>query len=137
MTKVYAYRGKKNAEVHLRIGNTIVKVPFSGGRLDSRNPRPATYTTADPGSQQFIEATELFKRGIIYVYRTHGAPEVKAPAVASEPKAQTVNEASTWQEVVSVLKAKGAKASELKTREQAKKTASALGISFPNFSFED
>ena len=43
----------------------------------------------------------------------------------------------TWEEVAAKLKSLGAKATDLRTRAAAQKFASAQGLSFPNFTFED
>lgn len=148
LRKVYSYPGIAEGEVQLRAGKALVRVPFTNGRLDKKNHRNATYVTGDPVVQSIIEGSSMFGHRI-FLEQTYGiddAPTVsksehsvdgvlKTASVTDEEKVYP--EVNSFEGAVAVLKANGVKAVSLRTVASAAKAANALGIVFPNYSFEE
>ena len=157
LTKIYSYPGIADGEIQIKVGNALVRVPFTGGHIDRKNARNATYTTSDPVMQLIIENSHMFGRRI-FLDRTYGTAEVK-PATTSttkkeespvteveEEKTDEVSssvsiteypEVTTFDGAVAVLKANGVKAVSLRTKAAARRAAASLGIAFPNYSFDE
>lgn len=160
LTKIYSYPGIADGEIQIKAGNALVRVPFTGGHIDRKNARNATYTTSDPVMQLIIENSHMFGRRI-FLDRTYGTAEVKpattttttttkkeeSPAaeieeketggVSSSASITEYPEVTTFDGAVAVLKANGVKAVSLRTKAAARRAAASLGIAFPNYSFDE
>lgn len=157
LTKIYSYPGIADGEIQIKVGNALVRVPFTGGHIDRKNARNATYTTSDPVMQLIIENSHMFGRRI-FLDRTYGTAEVKpatttttkkeeSPAteveeeetdeVSSSVSITEYPEVTTFDGAVAVLKANGVKAVSLRTKAAARRAAASLGIAFPNYSFDE
>ncbi len=156
ITKVYSYPGIADGEIQIKVGNALIRVPFTGGHIDRKNARNATYATSDPVMQHIIEDSHMFGRRI-FLDKTYGTAEVK-PANTTAVKKETAivipaeeepeeavsasstteyPEVATYDGAVSVLKANGVKAVNLRTKAAVKRAAASLGIVFPNYSFDE
>lgn len=157
LTKIYSYPGIADGEIQIKVGNALVRVPFTGGHIDRKNARNATYTTSDPVMQLIIENSHMFGRRI-FLDRTYGTAEVK-PATTTTTKKEESSateveeeetdevsssvsiteypEVTTFDGAVAVLKANGVKAVSLRTKAAARRAAASLGIAFPNYSFDE
>lgn len=141
--KTYAYPGITSGEIQIKVGRALIRVPFVNGYLDRKMSRPATYSTYDPVMQSIIESSDLFGRRIFLKDITGTPEENKAeqkPAKVAEtpalPEEQSFPDVTTYEEVLAVLKANGAKAVQLRSQVSAKRFAETKNIKFPNFSFE-
>lgn len=156
LTKVYSYPGIADGEIQIKVGNALIRVPFTGGHIDRKNARNATYTTSDPVMQQIIEGSHMFGRRI-FLDRTYGTAEAKPSNTTVVKKVETPGieeqsdiedeipsvmgkteypEVTTFDGAVAVLKANGVKAVSLRTKTAARRAAASLGIVFPNYSFD-
>lgn len=157
LTKIYSYPGIADGEIQIKVGNALVRVPFTGGHIDRKNARNATYTTSDPVMQLIIENSHMFGRRI-FLDRTYGSAEVKPATTTTTKKEESpateveeeetdevsssvgiteYPEVTTFDGAVAVLKANGVKAVSLRTKAAARRAAASLGIAFPNYSFDE
>lgn len=157
LTKIYSYPGIADGEIQIKVGNALVRVPFTGGHIDRKNARNATYTTSDPVMQLIIENSHMFGRRI-FLDRTYGTAEVKPATTTTTKKEESpvteveeeetdevsssvsiteYPEVTTFDGAVAVLKANGVKAVSLRTKAAARRAAASLGIAFPNYSFDE
>lgn len=153
--KIYSYPGITAGDIMVKAGKAFVRVSFSGGYLNAKMKRPATFSTNNEVLQQIIENSDLYGRRI-FLYRTYGptevekdnAKEVLAPTERAESNAPAMNDMSgdpvsypevrTFADAVGVLKnVPGVKASQIRTLTGAKRVAAANGILFPNYTFEE
>lgn len=141
LTKVYGIYGRTTAIVRIPTGSgkAYLEVEFSRGVPNAGpNYRPATYSTSDPVTQAIMEKSNLFG-SLFKIYKVHyeaepgTAPTKKAAAVADNtPTPEAIDAITTKEEVVSYLKARGAKATNLKDAESIMKYAAKIGVTFPN-----
>lgn len=61
----YAVYGMMDFSASVRIGNRIIPVDFTGGRISGYGVRPATFSTSDPIMKELVEALPDFRRGRI------------------------------------------------------------------------
>lgn len=79
----------------LRMGKTVVKVPFTGGSITTQGVSPATFATSNPVVQMAIERSQEFASGKIKIVRSSPlggeVPVERNPlkSVISEPVAET------------------------------------------------
>lgn len=141
-TKTYGIYGRTTAVVRIPTGSgkAFIEVEFSRGVPNAGpNYRPATFSTSDPVTQRIMENSNLFN-SLYKIYKIHTEPDAvgkapKTPANAPASEVQNLEpltEITTKEEVVSYLKAKGAKAVNLKDSESILKFAAKIGVSFPN-----
>ena len=137
MLKTYGIDGQTTAiiKVPFNGGAASLEVEFKRGRIGAGlQNRPATYSTSDPVYQSIIENSIFFGHKVRLV-RVIGDAEPEAP---SAPKAQTPAaveyhpEITSPEDAVAFLKARGAKATNLKDEESIKKYMAKIGVSFPN-----
>lgn len=141
MIKVYGVHGRTTALVRVPAGagRAWIEVEFKRGRLGvGKANTAATYSTADPTEQAIIEDSPLFGSLIklLRVYGEEGKP-VAAPLATEKPDGaevvkNEVPEVTTKEEAIAYLKAKGAKAVQLRSNEGIRSCADQLGIIFPN-----
>lgn len=151
-TKVYGIPGKTTVELKLQVDKATLPLSFEHGCLDRKNYKPATFSTRDKVVQDMIENSPMFGR-IIKLIKVYGndspaaAPAKQKSAarvvVDDEPEEQGVvdptkvfADVTTYDELIAVLKSKGAKATQIKDAEAAKKFIIRNGFAFPNFNFE-
>lgn len=135
-TKIYGIYGRTTAIVRVPTGNgkAFIEVEFNRGVPNAGpNYRPATFSTSDPIVQRILEKSRLF--GSLYtIVKVRYDEDVKpaGAAKADSPKVESVPDIKTKEEAVAYLKAKGAKATNLKDEDSIKKFADKIGVSFPN-----
>lgn len=150
-TKVYAISGKTTVELSIPVGKKAVfRLVFDKGQTGRKNFRPATFSTNKQYEQDIIENSPYFG-GMIKLYKVYGgskkpvpqpepaAPEVEVVTDEKTPEAgedgPTVTEypeVKTKAEAVAFLKARGAKATDLRDNASLKKFATRIGVAFPN-----
>lgn len=137
-TKVYGIYGRTTAIVRIPTngGKAHLEVEFTRGVPNAGpNYRPATFSTSDPVVQDILEKSKLFKT-LFTIYRvTHSEDKKAGEKAAPAPKKvelEQLDEITSIEEAVSYLKAKGAKAIQLKDNNAIKKFAEKIGVSFPN-----
>lgn len=137
MLKTYGIDGQTTAIIKVPFNNgaASLEVEFKRGRIGAGlQNRPATYSTSDPVYQSIIENSIFFGHKVRLV-RVIGDAEPETP---SAPKAQTPTtveyhpEITSLEDAVAFLKARGAKATNLKDEESIKKYMAKIGVSFPN-----
>lgn len=137
MVKVYGIYGRTAAMVKIPIGHGgkgFLECEFSRGRLGLGSAdRPATYSTGDDIKQSIIESSSLFGH-TIKIVRTYQEAESKKP-VKTSAKVSDVPDITTRDEAVIFLKARGAKAVDLKDDDSIKKYMEKIGVVFTNCKF--
>lgn len=146
-TKSYGIYGRTSVEINLPVGKATLRLEFTGGCLDRKNYRAATYITSNPAIQAMIENSSLFG-SVIKIVKVYGGeaksgvqeskPEKKAVAKAPEATASEATdhpEVTTKEEAYAVLKSLGAKAVELKDLASFKATMNKLNVTFSNYKF--
>lgn len=159
MAKIYGIDGYSTASYIFGIGKAQkFRAEFTGGRPDLDGKHPATYIARSVGQEIAIEHSQLFRDGQIYLYRDTakaaapartnvirmGAdalptpapvidPVVEEPAVSAGGDIEEHPEVTTREEAVALLKAKGAKASVLRSAEAIQRAAATFGVTFPNW----
>lgn len=145
-TKKYGMRGVCEYVLRIPCGKATIVCNFTNGNLQSRNPIPASMTTANPIVQRVIEASEKFKNKKIFLMAEYidEAPAPVEKPKAEEPKisvkkarkaAKAVNvmeDVTTHAEAVNALMAEGAEIGSLGDVESCIRVAEGLGILFPN-----
>ena len=132
-TKVYGIFGRTTAIVRIPTGSgkAYIEVEFDRGVPNAGpNYRPATYATSDPVTQRILEESKLFN-SLYRLYKVHYEAEPGTKAVPAQ-NVEAIDGISTKEEVVSYLKARGAKATNLKDADSIMKFAAKIGVSFPN-----
>lgn len=115
-------------------GKGFLECEFSRGRLGLGSAdRPATYSTGDDIKQSIIESSSLFGH-TIKIVRTYQEAESKKP-VKTSAKVSDVPDITTRDEAVIFLKARGAKAVDLKDDDSIKKYMEKIGVVFTNCKF--
>ena len=136
MLKTYGIDGQTTAIVKIPFnGNTAwLEVEFKRGRIGTKTQnRPATFSTTDPVEMAIIENSAYFGR-MIRLIRCIGSDDAPAAQKAAEPApvAQNHPEITSKDEAVAFLKARGAKAIQLKDDDAIMKFAAKIGVRFPN-----
>lgn len=137
MLKTYGIDGQTTAIVKIPFnGNTAwLEVEFKRGRIGTKTQnRPATFSTTDTAKQAIIENSAYFRR-MIKLVRVIGDDKPAAPAANAAPVEQSLEnhpEITSKDEAVAFLKARGAKATNLKDDESIMKYAAKIGVRFPN-----
>jgi len=150
MTKVYGIYGRTTVEINLPVGRATLPLVFERGCLDRKNYRPASYITSKKYIQDIIENSPYFGKTIRLV-KTYGkeAPEevaAPAPRKAAPKPVKAVEEetevipteypdVTTKEQLISAVKAHGAKAGVLADEAKLKKFIATKGLSFPNYQF--
>lgn len=148
-TKVYGISGYTTTCLRIPAGDgkAYLECEFTRGCPNGAYSRPATYVTSDKTVQSIIEHSPYFGRmiRIIRVSSDGQKPEpvAAAPAPAAEsaaaqdPEAEKVYpDVKSYEEAISCLKSLGAKATQLRSVEAAKKFMSQKNVTFPNYNFE-
>lgn len=158
-TKVYGISGYTTTCLRIPAGDgkAYLECEFTRGCPNGAYSRPATYVTSDKTVQSIIEHSPYFGRmiRIIRVSSDGQKPEpvaaAPAPAAApikkaapaaegaaaQDPEAEKVYpDVKTYEEAISCLKSLGAKATQLRSVEAAKKFMSQKNVTFPNYNFE-
>lgn len=148
VTKVYGISGYTTTCLRIPAGDgkAYIECEFTRGCPNSgAYARPAIYVTSDRTVQSIIEHSPYFGR-MIRIVRTSSdennaaAPEAAKPAAAA-PAAEKViapkvyPDVKTYEEAITVLKSLGAKATQLRSIEAAKKYMSQNNVTFPNYNF--
>lgn len=147
--KIYSVSGKSSAIYNIPVGKTFVRVEFSGGNLDPKYFRKATFQTDSKLVQFAIENCgafgSLIKLERVIEDETPTAPieaqkpsvKVEAPAEDATPEDNVYPDVTSVNEMFQVLKSRGAKAMQLKDADTMLVTAKRMGVSFPNLKLED
>lgn len=157
VTKVYGISGYTTTCLRIPAGDgkAYIECEFTRGCPNSgAYARPATYVTSDKTVQNIIEHSPYFGR-MIRIVRVNSdennapTPVVAKPTAVVENKpAETVEtkadketpkvypDVKTYEEAISVLKSLGAKATQLRSVDAAKKYMSQNSVTFPNYNFE-
>lgn len=149
MLKIYGIHGKTTAQIRIPAGDgkAFLLCEFTKGRpISGAGYKPATYATSDKTEQSIIENSPYFNK-LVRLVETYGSDEKEAgaksakkqeaskeAAVSNEPR--VYEDVATYEDAIKVLKALGAKATQLKSPEAAKKAMATMNISFPNYNFE-
>ena len=156
VTKVYGISGYTTTCLRIPAGDgkAYIECEFTRGCTNGAYARPATFVTSDKTVQSIIEHSPYFGRMIRLVRVNSDENNAAAPVAAktapivesksAEPAfkdngKETPKEypdVKTYEEAISVLKSLGAKATQLRTIEAAKKFMSLNNISFPNYNFD-
>lgn len=155
ITKVYGISGYTTTCLRIPAGDgkAWLECEFTRGCTNGAYARPATFVTSDKTVQSIIEHSPYFGRMIRLVRvnsdeSTSHSPVERRPAAASVKEAasdaaDTAKEApkvyadvKSYEEAISVLKSLGAKATQLRSVEAAKKYMAQNNVSFPNYNFE-
>lgn len=155
LVKTYAIRGLSEWYGKLVAGSLSVNAEFVGGTASPSGARPAYMVVKDPVKQFVIENSKEFKDGFIYIDMaqevpgTHPRlvmPKAEAPKkAAAKPAATKAKQESTatekadvvfsdvknTQQAIEVLKRYG-KGDNVQNKDDAKRIAAELNISFPN-----
>lgn len=136
VTKIYGIYGRTTAIVRVPVGKgkAYIQVEFTRGVPNpGPNYRPATFSTADPVTQDILERSPLYN-SMFKLYREVRSESPKA-AVAKAPKKKEIevlDGIATLEEAITYLKSKGAKATNLKDSDSILAYAEKIGVSFPN-----
>ena len=133
MLKVYGIHGQTQAILNFPVneGRAWFTAEFGRGRIGAgMQNRPATYTTSNPVIQGIIENSAEFGHLIKIVRVSEDASEKKAAAPA--PALTAHPEITSKEDAVAFLKANGIKAAGLKDDEAIQRSASKIGVFFPN-----
>lgn len=95
LQRVYGVYGLMDYTINVRLGNRILKIPFTGGATTGNGVRPATYTTNNPIVQFAIESSSIFKSGRVKIIRSIGQADSVPKAAASCNTGKTAGEEST------------------------------------------
>lgn len=140
MLKVYGIHGRTQAVIKVPVngGKAWLECEFKHGRIGAGlGNRPATYPTSDPVEQSIIENSKFFGPMITIVRVAGTEADNKKPAAAPAPEKslEAVTSVTSREEAVAYLKAKGAKATDLKSDAAIKKSMEKIGVFFPNYEF--
>lgn len=140
--KTYGMRGISECVLRLEIGKASITCNFTNGNLQSRQPIPAQYTTANPIVQHAIESCEKYKSGKIFVVSEYTTePEPEAEPVEEKPKkkakvaktTRVMENVRTYGDAMTALMTESeVNVGELKDINDCLAKAAELGISFPN-----
>lgn len=160
-TKVYAISGKTTVELSIPVGKkAFMPLVFDKGQTGRKNFRPATFSTNKKYVQDIIENSPYFG-SMIKLYKVYGgssmpipkavasplaSPEPAAPGLEDDPQVTPAipaaddatpqvteyPEVKTKEDAVAFLKARGAKATDLRDNKSLKKFATRIGVAFPN-----
>lgn len=156
VTKVYGISGYTTTCLRIPAGEgkAWLECEFTRGCPNGAYARPATYVTSDKTVQSIIEHSPYFGRMIRLVRVNSDENNAAAPiaakpaAVAAVKPAEPVEtnddmaapkeypDVKTYEEAISILKSLGAKATQLRSIEAAKKYMSQNNVTFPNYNFE-
>jgi hypothetical protein len=125
MRKEYAIKGVVERFISVPLGKGTATLHFQGGAIDSALRRDATFSTTNPVEQAIVERLPEYKKGVIKLIRTIGAPE---PA-----KMLRVNEVTTIQQARQYLLDKGVTMDKLQNKADIKACATEMNITFPNW----
>ena len=140
-------RGVCEYVLRIPCGKATIVCNFTNGNLQSKQPIPASMTTANPIVQRVIESSEKFKNKKIFIMAEYEdsmpAPEVKAapaPKVdikkarkAAKAAVRVNEEVRTHADAVTALMAEGdVNIADLSDVAACIKKAEELGMSFPN-----
>lgn len=148
LQRIYGVYGLMDYTINVRLGNRVLKIPFTGGATTGNGVRPATYTTNNPVVQYAIESSPIFKSGRVKIIRSIGQAEPTpkaATATATEKESETAatteaTEAKADGETVTVscwedareylIKNYAGKASNLRYPKNIKEFAAQCGVTF-------
>lgn len=141
MLKVYGIHGRTTAllQIPTNGGKAWMEIEFRRGRLGlGASNKAATYSTSDPTVQAIIENSPLFGNPIKLLSVYDRGDKVAAALATEKPSGAEVEptiveEVSTKEQAVAYLKAKGAKATQIRDDESILKYAAKIGVSFPNY----
>ena len=139
MLKIYGIYGRTQAVVKFPInhGRGWLECEFKHGRVGAGLAnRPATFPTNDPVKQAIIESSPYYGQSVV-LFRAVGDDTKNKPAdtISSAAEPEYVTGVTSREEAVAYLKAKGAKATNLKDDAAIKKYMDKIGIIFPNYEF--
>lgn len=130
MRKIYkiADKPRNNASFYLVANGMRIKYNFNGGNVIA-NVAP-TFTTENQFYQKVLEDSDLFKNGIIKVYKTIKTAEDDKPKEDPVPQTDPIEEVKTIADAIDYIADKYGK--KLTSSTQVKAFAKEQGISFPN-----
>lgn len=145
MTKKYGIKNTSECVLRLPVGRAVVVCNFTNGNLQSREPIPASFSTANPIVQYAIETCDRFKSNKIFIMAEYDdepsvedAPKAepekpKKAAKKAERKPKVNEDVKTFGEAVTALMTEdGVKVGDLTDVNACLRKAEELGISFPN-----
>lgn len=106
--RTYGVYGLMDYTINVRLGNRILKIPFTGGMTTANGVFPATYTTKNPVVQFAIESSTIFKNGKVKIVKSVGQAEEQKTAASKKKEAGTATpqndklEEKTGEKVVKV-----------------------------------
>lgn len=131
--------GRTSSILNIPIGSgkASLQVEFTKGCVDRKNYKPATYRSENEVEQAIIENSAYFGAQIVIVRTIDNDPVAKKVETEAPVVTQEFPDATSWEEVVAILKENGAKATQYRTQSIAAKFAASHGLVFPNYTFED
>ncbi|ROT04705.1 hypothetical protein EEL33_13910 [Muribaculaceae bacterium Isolate-037 (Harlan)] len=78
-TKTYGARGMLEWHLSLPVGDALVTLTFTGGKMGSGGIQPARLTTANPALQHIIENCRYYKNKRIILLREDFSDDKHAP----------------------------------------------------------
>lgn len=135
MTKTYKIKGYKLYVLSVGIGDNRHSCRFeTTGRLGANG---AIYISRSIAEQDAIEATKLYKRGIIFIYDTDGGEKKDAEtddtATVDDREVKVISRVKTLQSAINILVNQyGVPMDEIQEYEQVMAKAEEIGVSFPN-----
>lgn len=114
-----------------------MKIDFTNGTTTAYGVAPATFMTKDEFTQHFIENSDEFKSGRIKLIRkvqVAGDSEEASKEAQAKPTKSVITypEVKGTQKAINVLVGYGVDADQVKTKDDARRFAQELNISFPN-----
>lgn len=68
--RTYGVFGLMDYTINVKLGERVLKIPFTGGMASKNGVRPAVYTTSNPIIQFAIESDIRFKSGKVKIIKT-------------------------------------------------------------------
>ncbi len=130
MKKKYIMPGAVERFIRFRHKNGVKVCHFANGAVNAIAVVPAIFITEDKDSQEYIENTELFKRGKIKLARVY---EEQNPVVKETEQPGSYPDVTNVQSARAVLGGMGVPIELLQSKADVLQQAKERGITFPNW----
>lgn len=132
--KTYGVYGMVEWQTSVFLGNTPIRITFTGGCISVRGIDPATFKTSDPIVQLAIENSHFFKKDKIKLVLEEKSEDEVSSDEPIDNDGNVYPDVKTLVSAKEILRSKyNVDLSELQNKDSVLAKAESLGVKFPNW----